>query len=150
MIGQINSLILVVGCQRSGTTLTGQIVGAHERAILVDEFDGLYPWFTAMSQHTADRDAKTAFIIAKSASKYRNPVARFLTSDKSVGLADAVDTLVLKSPNLTYSYNSLAGLRIPIKVIYPVRDPRAVVASMLRNTQVDFVEKPNGAYTWRT
>lgn len=39
----IERVVAIVGCQRSGTTLTGQIVGAHPQAFLVDEFDGLYP-----------------------------------------------------------------------------------------------------------
>ena len=33
-------ILIIAGCQRSGTTLTGQILGAHSKTFLVDEFDG--------------------------------------------------------------------------------------------------------------
>ena len=36
--------ILIVGCQRSGTTLMAQIIGAHPSAVMIDEDDGLYRW----------------------------------------------------------------------------------------------------------
>lgn len=140
MIDHITSLVLVVGCQRSGTTLTGQILGAHERAVLIDEFDGLYPWFTAMVKNAPDQDIKTAEVLEKSASKYRTPEKRFLHTESTIALAGSVDTLVLKAPNLTYSYRAISSLGIPVKVVYPVRDPRAVVASMMRKSQINFVD----------
>ena len=37
MTGKSPTLVFIVGCQRSGTTLTGQILGAHPNAILLDE-----------------------------------------------------------------------------------------------------------------
>jgi hypothetical protein len=40
--------ILVVGCQRSGTTLMAQIIGAHPLAVMIDENDGLYNWTDAL------------------------------------------------------------------------------------------------------
>ena len=38
----IERITIVTGCQRSGTTLTGQILGAHPSAFLIDETDELY------------------------------------------------------------------------------------------------------------
>lgn len=45
MLNQIEKIVVIAGCQRSGTTLVGQVLGAHPKAILIDETDGLYDWF---------------------------------------------------------------------------------------------------------
>jgi len=44
--------ILIVGCQRSGTTLMAQILGAHPLAVMIDEDDGLYHWTDALFSET--------------------------------------------------------------------------------------------------
>ena len=44
--------ILVIGCQRSGTTLMAQIIGAHPLAVMIDESDGLYNWIDALFGET--------------------------------------------------------------------------------------------------
>ncbi len=140
MIDDVKRLVLVVGCQRSGTTLTGQILGAHENAVLIDEFEGLYPWFHALAGGASNLEALTADVLAKSISKYAKPAERFIQEDGQVRLADNVDTLVLKAPNLTYSFDAVSKLNIPAHIIYPIRDPRAVVASMQRLSHINFVE----------
>lgn len=134
------SLVLVIGCQRSGTTLTGQILGAHPRAALIDEFDGLYPWVQSIADKADDCAQKTAAVFAKSASKYKDPASRFTGQGDGIALAEGVDTLVLKAPNLTYGYSMVARLGMPAVAVYPVRDPRAVVGSMLRLSNINFVE----------
>jgi hypothetical protein len=50
-----------------------------------------------------------------------------------------VDTLVLKAPNLTYEEALLGALAVPVTVIYPFRDPRAVAASMAQLGHIDFL-----------
>ena len=65
MIPKARRLVVVVGCQRSGTTLTGQLLGAHSGAVL-------------------------------------------------------------------------RSLPFEVKLVFRVRDPRAVVASMLRLSRIDF------------
>jgi Sulfotransferase family len=135
----IARLIAVVGCQRSGTTLTGQIIGAHPNAILVDETDGLYPWFHAEADERHDAEALGQAMLASAAAKYRNPGARFRNAAGRVTVADGVTNLILKVPNLTYDYEKLSRIPIPVMVVYPVRDPRGVVASMTRLSQIDFI-----------
>ncbi len=140
MIDDVKRLIIVVGCQRSGTTMTGQILGAHENAVLIDEFEGLYPWFHALAAGTPNLKVLMADVLAKSITKYAKPVERFIQEDGRVRLAGNIDTLVLKAPNLTYSFEAISKLEISAHIIYPIRDPRAVVASMQRLSHINFVE----------
>ena len=140
MIGTVRHLIIVVGCQRSGTTLTGQIMGAHENTVLIDELDGLYPWFHALAENSTEADELTRETLKKSMSKYIEPDARYIREDNQIRLSDNINTIVLKAPNLTYSFRKIASLKLPVHVIYPIRDPRAVVASMRRLSHIEFVD----------
>lgn len=135
----IERVVAIVGCQRSGTTLTGQIVGAHPEAFLVDEFDGLYPWFHAETDRRHNAAALAEAMVKSAEAKYRQ-------MDKPRCLGGAVTAgdigarvLVLKAPNLTYDVGRFSSLGTPVSVVYPVRDPRAVVASMARLSHIDFV-----------
>ncbi len=134
----IKRLVIVVGCQRSGTTLLGQVIGAQPGCVLIDEFEGLYPWFHAVADQMPDAQMLTAKLIAQAREKYGDFARRFV--EHGAGLDAAVETLVLKAPNLTFEAAKVAGLGLPVYVIYPVRDPRAVVASMLRLKNINFVE----------
>lgn len=140
MTGNVRKLIIVVGCQRCGTTLTGQILGAHENAVLIDEFEGLYPWFHSFADKQPDAEELTSEILSKSMLKYRVPDQRFRPQNGGIELAPNVDTIVLKAPNLTYSFEKIGALRCSVRIIYPVRDPRAVVSSMQRLSSINFVE----------
>ena len=135
----IRRVIAVVGCQRSGTTLTGQILGAHPEAVLVDEYDGLYPWFHAQTNDPANAGALAHAMLEAARAKYLEPAERFREVDGRVVLSPAVGVLVLKAPNLTYDDDAFVRLGVPATIVYPVRDPRAVVASMERLCDVDFV-----------
>jgi hypothetical protein len=135
----IRRVIAVVGCQRSGTTLIGQILGAHSTAFLVDEFDGLYPWFHAFAADGRDEDSSTQDLLTRAMSKYRNDDSRFRVEGGRVTLSPTVSALVLKAPNLTFDEEILAGFPIPVTVVYSIRDPRAVVASMTRLQNIDFL-----------
>lgn len=141
MNGMTRRLIVVVGCQRSGTTLTGQILGAHKNAVMIDEADGLYRWFDELAiERENDIDIASA-VLRKCKSKYLLPSKRFSGRGRMTKMTEAIDTIVLKAPNLTYSFEKLARLPIDTRIIYPVRDPRAVVASMLGLKNIDFAEK---------
>ncbi len=135
----IRRVIAVVGCQRSGTTLTGQILGAHPEAVLVDEYDGLYPWFHAQTSDPANAGALAQAMLEAARAKYREPAERFREVDGRIVLSPAVGVLVLKAPNLTYDDDAFVRLGVPATIVYPVRDPRAVVASMERLSDIDFV-----------
>jgi len=139
MIESIQHIIAVVGCQRSGTTLTGQILGAHPKAVLIDEPDGLYPWFHAMAEGRSDAHRLAATMFHRAGAKYRDPRSRFNDREDGRVLSAAISVLVLKAPNLSYDFEKLAALPVPLNIVYPVRDPRAVVASMARLRHIDFV-----------
>lgn len=134
----IERVLVIVGCQRSGTTLTGQILGAHPAAVLIDEFDGVYPWFHALMTDTAD-DTHAARLIAQAATKYGPNSDRFLDERNGPHLSQSITILVLKTPNLTYDEDLVARMPWPVTVVYPIRDPRAVAASMAKLESVDFV-----------
>ena len=138
-LANITRVIAVIGCQRSGTTLTGQILGAHPQAILIDEFDGLYPWFAARSTE-ADSEQLARAMLDAAAEKYRKREGRFSRAARGLAVSRDVSVLVLKAPNLTYDDGRLATLGVPVTIVYPVRDPRAVVASMQRLAHVPFVD----------
>ncbi len=135
----IQRVIAVVGCQRSGTTLTGQILGAHPEAVLIDEPDGLYPWFHAQAGDPANAGGFAQAMLELARAKYRAPDRRFRGANGATGLAPHVGFLVLKAPNLTYDDEAFPRLGVPVTIVYPIRDPRAVVASMARLGAVDFV-----------
>ena len=146
MLENIETVVAIVGCQRSGTTLTGQILGAHPNALLIDETDGLYQWFDQIQSNKTDTDS-TKSIFRKADKKYTSNNKRLKQSstpssegENSFELSSQVTHLVLKAPNLTYSFSSLANLDIPVKVVYPVRDARAVVSSMEKLSHIPFVE----------
>ena len=137
-LANIERVIAVVGCQRSGTTLTAQLLGADPTTLLVDEFDGVYPWFHGLMNGRAD-DETNRTLVASAATKYRFVHERFLVGQQPASLAHHVKTLVLKTPNLTFDEAAMRHAPWPITIIYPVRDPRAVVASMTRLASIDFL-----------
>ncbi|NNE56558.1 MAG: hypothetical protein HKN36_00470 [Hellea sp.] len=117
--------------------MTGQIMGAHERAILLDESDGLYQWFGEFQLGKPQGFEK---LIAKANTKYRSKHSR-LENDGHKTLKKGVDCLVLKAPNLTFGFEALATLDYDVRIIYPIRDPRAVVASMNKLGHIDILAK---------
>jgi Sulfotransferase family len=138
-LSRITHVIAVVGCQRSGTTLTGQIVGSHPHALLVDEMDGLYSWFHADADGQAEAQGLASAMLERAAGKYSDPSPRFEACDGRMALASSITSLVLKAPNLTYDYEKLARVPVRLTAVYPVRDPRAVAFSMARLGTIDFV-----------
>lgn len=111
----------MIGCQRSGTTLTGQIVGAHSGSLFIDETDGLY---SVIAQgNAAVNESKLRSVVSTAKEKYVEEKLPFLRVHDY--------KLVAKAPNLTYRYEELSRLKPTPKIIYPVRDVRSVVASIL-------------------
>jgi hypothetical protein len=132
----------VVGCQRSGTTLVGQILGAHPNAILLDEFDGLYPWFHAYAKGEKGPHGLWQTLLEKADSKYVAEQKRTILGDDGLwALKPEITHLILKAPNLTYEYQALSDIPNPVQVIYPVRDARAVVYSMGKLSHIPFVQR---------
>lgn len=125
--------VAVVGCQRSGTTLLSQMIGAHPSALLVDETDDLYEEI-ALIFHARDERARNDLIGAlcqRAAMKYRTIDAL------SPGRGTVV---VLQAPNLTWGHVEIANRLPDARVVYMLRDVRGVVASMQHLPQIPFVE----------
>jgi hypothetical protein len=135
----IQRIVVVVGCQRSGTTLTGQIIGAHPNSVLLDEGDAMYRWFRAKVDAGSNESDHYQMMLSRAETKYRVAADRFTRRADKIELLSNVTTLVLKAPNLTYDFKKLGRLSVPVNVVYPVRDPRSVVASMMRLSERDFV-----------
>lgn len=134
------TLVIVIGCQRSGTTLTGQILGAHPRAVLLDEQDGMYEWFDALDPDRPYAGPEFETMLARAAGKYARPETRFRRDGQGrIGLHPKITHLVLKAPNLTYRRARIRQLRADLRVVALIRDPRDVVASMQRLARVPMV-----------
>ncbi len=137
----IERITIVTGCQRSGTTLTGQILGAHPKAFLIDETDELYQWFRGYSTNAHDAGELWAKASAAADRKYQPSFKRNLAGASAAGASTKTLThLILKAPNLTFEYDVLARLDMPVSIIFPVRDPRSVVVSMSKLSHVPMVE----------
>lgn len=139
MIASMTHTLLVLGCQRSGTTMTGQILGAHENAILIDEFEGLYPWFHAVADQAEGAAQHTDKVLRKSAEKYKNLGSKYTEENGQIKPASHISHTVLKAPNLTFEEPKITNLKGQLRIVFPQRDPRAVVSSMLRLSHIDFV-----------
>lgn len=135
----IERLVVIVGCQRSGTSLSGEVIGAHPNVLLIDETDGLMRWADALLAGSEEAEALYGPMLARAAEKYRRPKERVAERDGVAVPAPGITHLALKAPNLTYNAAQLAALDIPVSVIYPVRDPRSVVVSMAAIGSIDMV-----------
>jgi len=122
-------LVLVVGCQRSGTTLLGQMLGAHPSALLVDENEGCYEIVDALREAKPLRPVLER-VLPGARRKYRD--AR---------RDDAADPshLVLKAPNATFARAALVARGLPLSFVFAVRDVREVVHSMARLAEVPII-----------
>jgi hypothetical protein len=124
--------VVVVGSQRSGTTLTGQLLGAHSQAVLLDEDDGLYEWTSSvLGGHFVPRaGSECSFmqLCRRARGKYREPETRI---DEMGQLRPSIGWCVLKAPNLTLDADVLAARLPGAVVVYVLRDLRDVVASMM-------------------
>ena len=139
MLGQIKNILVVAGSQRSGTTLMGNILGCHRQAFVIDEDNGLYDWVEKCLFADKEDKALTQAVFAEADHKYKDGHKRIKVFKGKRKLLAEIDTLVLKAPNLTYSFEALSKLPFNVQIIYPVRDPRAVVASMEKLSHIDMV-----------
>ena len=127
----LNSIV-IVGCQRSGTTLLGQLLGAQENCFLIDEFEGLYPWFHSWMSAQVGSVNLLDEVVVKSAKKYKDLRRHYLTHQ------DLLQKLIIaKAPNLTYNYLELLNHTPKPDIVFMVRDSRAVVSSMLKLSHID-------------
>ena len=66
----IPETIIILGCQRSGTTLTGNVIGGHPDTFLIDENEGVYDWFNAIAKGKDGDQEVLDSIVQKAAGKY--------------------------------------------------------------------------------
>lgn len=127
------SYTIIVGSQRSGTTLIGQIIGAHSHALVIDEEDGLYNWTDALLMN---RPCTANLFNSVAHNAYR----KYSTSDKtSTSHFSQASHIILKAPNLTYSWDEIAQAIPQAKIIYAYRSIFAVVASINELSSVPIV-----------
>ena len=128
--------VFVVGCQRSGTTLLGQMLGAQPRAVLIDEDTGVYPLLDALLLGSPSTGEILRRCLATARAAYTDG-ARFDAPDGSLG---DITHIILKAPNATYDVARLRSLRrTGLHVVFAVRDVRDVVCSMQRLPHVPMV-----------
>lgn len=128
--------ILVLGCQRSGTTLLGQILGSQSGCIFIDEDEGAYQVADALMDYHQDtfRDILSTHI----------KTALYKYSDSADRLNNFHDdfqpVFILKLPNYVYKYQMLSNsFQHDIKSIFITRDVRAVAASMQNISEIPMV-----------
>ncbi len=111
----------------------GQILGAHTQSLLVDETDGFYEWAGRVleSAEGVGPFEQLEQLRERAHSKYRRTDARRSESES---------VWVLQAPNLTWSHLEIAQSFPNARVVYMLRDVRAVVASMLRLPTIPFVD----------
>lgn len=127
--------VLIVGCQRSGTTLLGQILGSHPNAVLIDEDDGATALALALcASGSLDPDLLGPALL-RARAKYRE--GSRISADGELG--SGITHLVLKAPNATYSLEALQQLAQPPRLLFAVRDARDVVASIARLPHISMV-----------
>jgi len=132
-------IVFIVGCQRTGTTLIGNILGAHPQAFLIDEPDGLYPWLEAILSNQDKVVASALFrkCCQKARNSYLDPVIK---CDNEGNLAASVTHLILKAPNLTYSADRIAETFPNSFCVFSYRDIRDVVVSMGKLKTIPMVQ----------
>jgi len=111
----------VVGTQRSGTTLLGRMLSAHPKIFVVNEIGGIQK---LLSSATTGAEAYEN-IDAKFHSKKQVRIHEVLAAQNKVRWS-------LKDPGLTYCLHDLKRLFPKSKIIFIVRDGRAVANSYLQ------------------
>ncbi len=127
--------IIILGCQRSGTTLLGQILGAHRDAVLIDEEDGSADLLREACRNRSLGAAALLPRLIKARSKYRDDDRL----DSGGRLASQVTHVVIKAPNLTYEVDGLRRLSGKPCFLFAIRDVRDVVSSMARLVHVPMI-----------
>lgn len=134
MITQLR-LVLIVGCQRSGTTLLGQILGSHPHAILIDENDESMQVVHSLFGGGVE-DSVLSQVLTRARSKYVDG-SRISPEGRP---SREITHLVVKAPNATHLRERLAALPQRISYLFAVRDVRDVVCSMARLAHIPMVE----------
>lgn len=120
--------VFVVGFPRSGTTLLGQVLGAHPQVTTLDELETLGESGVAFLSGEAGL-ARLAHAPDSELAPFRDAYWRRMGA---MGLTLAGRTLVDKLPMNTLGLPLIARLFPAAKVVFVRRDPRDVVLSCFR------------------
>ncbi|MDB5419332.1 MAG: hypothetical protein JWP50_2751 [Phenylobacterium sp.] len=120
--------VFVVGFPRSGTTLLGQVLGAHPQVTTLDELETLGESGVAFLSDEAGL-ARLAQAPDSELAPFRDAYWRRM---EAMGLPLAGRTLVDKLPMNTLGLPLIARLFPAAKVVFVRRDPRDVVLSCFR------------------
>ncbi len=121
MVSQNTDPFFVVGTQRSGTTLLGRMLSAHPNLFVINEIGGI----------------QRILASARNGSEAYDCIDKKFHSKKQVGIQDVLASQrkvrwSLKDPSLTYCLEEIPRLFPKSKMIFIVRDGRAVANSYLQ------------------
>jgi hypothetical protein len=133
------NFVFIVGCQRTGTTLIGNILGAQPHAFLIDETDGLYTWTDSVLNGQDKSVTSTLFTrcCQQARNNYRQPNKK---CSKDGQLSESITHIILKAPNLTYSAKKIDQKFPNSFCIFTHRDIRDVVVSMSKLDWIPMVQ----------
>lgn len=133
------NFVFIVGCQRTGTTLIGNILGAHPQAFLIDEPDGLYSWLEAIFSNK-NKDTINALFLECCLKARNNYTMPHVKCDDAGNISESVTHLILKAPNLTYSADRIAATFPNPFCVFTYRDIRDIVVSMSKLKIIPMVQ----------
>jgi len=113
--------IFVVGTQRSGTTLLCRMLSAHHNLFVMNEMDGIDKKISLDKTPKEVLDSMNAQFLRK----YGMNIEAFLAKNGKTRWG-------LKDPALTYCLNNLKNYFPESKIIFIIRDGRAVANSYLK------------------
>jgi hypothetical protein len=122
--------VFVVGCQRSGTTLMGNMLGAHPAAILIDEDEGVYRLVSSIAEGEDTEPVLQSLL----------PRARLKYADFRRAQSATPSHVVLKAPNATFLVEALRRSTLPLSFLFAARSASEVVNSILGLTDVPMIE----------
>ena len=132
-------VVFIVGCQRTGTTMVGNILGSHPNAYLIDEPNGVYKWLEATFSDQDGNVTNTLFkqCCLEARNNYQDPNSK---CNEDGVISESISHLILKTPNLTYCAEDIAKYFPKANCIFTYRDIRDVVVSMSKLNWLSMVQ----------
>jgi tetratricopeptide (TPR) repeat protein len=127
-IGGAGGLVFIVGFPRSGTTLLGQILGAHSRVVSLEE----RPLLDEALSEFVDTPGGLARLAALGPTGIERYRGFFLERLRRNGIEPKGRTIVDQTALNTLHLPVIAKLFPEAKIVFALRDPRDVVLSCFR------------------
>jgi hypothetical protein len=130
----MSNLFLIMGTQRSGTTLLSKILSTHSEIFVQNE--------TYLPRLFSNVEIKVESLVEK--------ITNYIDKEsKAYTLGKTVNLFGLKDPQLTDHMDIVNTLAESIKIIIIVRDPRGVVNSYIENKWGLGTNAYTGALRWK-